>query len=116
MDDITLCHLHELRENSSRSFQPGGSATTQSIFLVRKQDQVYGYINSCPHTGAPLEWMPNQFLSLDGQHIQCALHGARFVIENGLCISGPCVNAALTPVHIKIIDQKIICEKPANQS
>jgi len=105
---ITLCRLDELHENSSRGFQPQGLATIQSIFLVRKNDRVYGYINSCPHTGAPLEWMPDQFLSLDREQIQCALHGARFEIDTGLCVQGPCVNSSLTPITIEIADQQVV--------
>jgi nitrite reductase/ring-hydroxylating ferredoxin subunit len=78
------------------------TGANQEIFIVNKMGRYYGYINSCPHTGAPLEWMPNQFLSLDGEHIQCSLHGARFTIDQGLCIHGPCLGQSLAPVELDI--------------
>ena len=42
-----------------------------------------GYVNSCPHLGSPLDWVPNRFLSADGRHVLCATHGALFRIEDG---------------------------------
>ena len=108
---ITLCAEDELIEGESKGFLPEETTDKQSVFLVRKNGNIYGYINSCPHTGAPLEWMPDQFLSSDGEHLQCALHGARFNITSGQCVSGPCVNQSLTPITTEIIGQQIIWKK-----
>lgn len=77
------------------------------IFVVNKSDQYFGFVNSCPHTGAPLEWMPDQFLSLDGEHIQCSLHGARFTIDRGLCIYGPCQGQSLQSIELDITNGMI---------
>jgi nitrite reductase/ring-hydroxylating ferredoxin subunit len=72
------------------------------VFLVRKGDAVYGYINHCPHTGVNLEWVPNQFLDASGGFIQCATHGALFRIEDGFCLRGPCVGARLRSIELGI--------------
>lgn len=72
------------------------------VFVINKDDQYFGFVNSCPHTGAPLEWMPDQFLSLDGEHIQCSLHGARFTVNRGLCIYGPCLGQSLQSIELDI--------------
>lgn len=69
-------------------------------FVVRYQGQLYAYRNSCPHTGAPLNWVPNQFLNHQGDLIQCALHGALFEISDGRCIHGPCVGASLDKIEL----------------
>jgi nitrite reductase/ring-hydroxylating ferredoxin subunit len=65
--------------------------------LVPREGDVYGYVNRCLHTGAPFNWMPDAFLSLDGAHIQCATHDALFTIADGRCITGPCPGSRLTP-------------------
>ncbi|TNG01698.1 MAG: Rieske (2Fe-2S) protein [Gammaproteobacteria bacterium] len=104
---IELCHVDELEEGSARGFPDVNGNSDHGIFLVKKDGQVYGYINHCPHTGAPLEWMPDQFLSLDGNFIQCSFHGARFEIDTGLCIHGPCVNKTIHSLNLETRDGKI---------
>lgn len=79
-----------------------------SICLVRKNETVYAYINSCPHTGSPLNWTGDQFLTRDGDLIQCALHGALFRIADGLCVWGPCLHQRLTAVPTVIRDGDIL--------
>ncbi len=102
--DGFLCTLDELPEGSARGFERG----ELPLFLVRKAGAVHAYINSCPHIGVPLEWMPDQFLNSSGELIQCATHGALFVIETGLCIAGPCTGDALEPLPISIVNGEIL--------
>jgi nitrite reductase/ring-hydroxylating ferredoxin subunit len=99
---IQLCHIDEIPPDTARGFTTAQTGADQEVFVVCKGDNYYGYINSCPHTGAPLEWMPHQFLSLDGESIQCSLHGARFTIEKGLCIQGPCPGQTLESVQLEV--------------
>jgi nitrite reductase/ring-hydroxylating ferredoxin subunit len=68
------------------------------ILVVRRGKNVYGYLNTCPHTGGPLDWVPDQFLDLTREYIQCATHGALFRIADGVCVYGPCAGDRLTPV------------------
>jgi nitrite reductase/ring-hydroxylating ferredoxin subunit len=89
-----LCQGPELVDDSSRGFDVDG----QQLFAVRRGGQVYVYINRCPHRGVPLEWQPNQFLDPSNSLIQCATHGALFLIEDGECVSGPCAGQALTSI------------------
>lgn len=93
--------LEELREGSCREFTFRSGAAEREAFLVCSGGQVYGYLNACPHTGAPLNWLPNRFLTEAGDFIVCALHGALFRPEDGLCISGPCHGLSLesVPMH-----------------
>jgi nitrite reductase/ring-hydroxylating ferredoxin subunit len=88
---------------------PGSIAATVTIgeedvdvLVVRKGAGIRAYRNRCPHTGAPLDWTPGQFLSADGKHIQCAMHAALFEIEDGSCIEGPCAGDRLEPVPLVI--------------
>lgn len=81
----------------------GFSADGLEGFIVRRGDAVRAYRDSCPHTGAPLAWSPDGFLDVDGELIQCALHGALFLIDTGECVHGPCVGACLQPIAVKLI-------------
>jgi nitrite reductase/ring-hydroxylating ferredoxin subunit len=99
---VFLCALEELSPHASRGFAVETPAGVQDIFVVRDSTHVCAYYNSCPHTGAPLDWVPDQFLSLDGSHIQCATHAARFRIEDGVCIAGPCTGERLSAVPIVV--------------
>ena len=77
------------------------------FFLVRKNNQVYAYRNACPHTGAPLEWVPDQFLDHEGGFVQCALHGALFRVNDGFCVSGPCAGQSLQSLPVRQRDERI---------
>ena len=72
----------------------------QEVFIIRQGEQVHAYYNRCPHTGAPLNWLPDQFLDTSGSYIQCSGHDALFRIDNGLCVFGPCAGQSLTPVEL----------------
>ncbi len=80
---------------------------TVAGFLVRHQGQFFAYRNSCPHTGAPLDWVDHQFLDADGTLIQCAMHDARFLIDSGECVSGPCPGESLGKLKIVVENDKI---------
>jgi nitrite reductase/ring-hydroxylating ferredoxin subunit len=101
-----LCQLDDIPLNASKAFTHPQDPKTE-VFVVRTADGVYGYYNSCPHTGGPLDWMPDQFLSHDKKTIQCATHDAHFKIENGRCVAGPCVGEFLKPVSLEVISGEI---------
>jgi nitrite reductase/ring-hydroxylating ferredoxin subunit len=105
-----LCPLNELRDGASRGFSLPGEAPGQSLelFVVRRGSAVYAYRNRCPHTGAPLDWQPDQFLDEHGELIQCALHGALFAVESGLCLRGPCVGKSLQSLSLRISDDGLV--------
>lgn len=102
----TLCRLHELSDPGAKGFFL--EALQLDGFVVRRGDTIRAYRNSCPHTGAPLEWMPDQFLNLDGTLIQCALHGALFQIHDGRCIAGPCAGQWLQPLRLEIRADEVV--------
>lgn len=94
---ITLCHHSEIEEGRAKGFEVSG----KYLFAVKKDDRVYVYYNYCPHLGTPLEWLEDQFMDPDGIFIQCATHGALFVVEDGKCISGPCRGKSLKTIPHK---------------
>ncbi len=106
--DLILCRLGELAEPGSKGFSLGQGLARREIFLVRHGGEVRAYENSCPHTGGPLDWVPDQFLSHDRKHILCATHGALFRVHDGHCVHGPCVGKSLVPVAIRLEGDDIV--------
>ena len=99
-----LCRLDEIEDGEGRGFTLGEGVDALEVFVIREGERVYGYVNSCPHTGTPLEWNENEFMSEDGGHIMCHTHGALFQIEDGHCIAGPCIGDALRPLPVEVDD------------
>ncbi len=102
MASIDLCALTEIDMPGSRGFSIDSEQGGIQLFVVRSGSDVVAYLNSCPHTGGPLDWVPDQFLNIDNDRIQCATHDALFRIEDGLCIQGPCAGQYLVPVGVEI--------------
>ncbi|MGD8589642.1 MAG: Rieske 2Fe-2S domain-containing protein [Chromatiales bacterium] len=105
---IALCRLQDLPDPGSRGITLDTRYGSLEIFLVRKCNEIYGYINHCPHTGVNLDWVQDQFLDPSGGFIQCATHGALFRIEDGVCLRGPCVGARLRPIELQLEQGKVI--------
>jgi naringenin degradation protein FdeD len=97
-----LCRLDEIPDGAAKGFDLGGDAEPLEIFVVREGSRVYAYRNICPHTGSPLDWQPDDFMSEDGSHIMCHTHGALFEIADGFCIAGPCAGDQLRPVAVEV--------------
>lgn len=99
MASLPLCHLEELPNPGSKELK----IASEACFVVRRGQGLFVYQNRCPHTGAPLNLMPDRFLDYDRQYIQCSTHGALFEIDSGKCVAGPCVGQYLdtVPCHIE---------------
>lgn len=93
-----LCRVDDLEDPGSRGFPALVVGEMSDILVIRRGAHVYGYLNTCPHTGGPLDWVPDQFLDPAREYIQCATHGALFRIADGVCVYGPCAGDRLTPV------------------
>ncbi|MCB1735775.1 MAG: Rieske 2Fe-2S domain-containing protein [Gammaproteobacteria bacterium] len=108
MSSSLLCRLDEFGTGTDTPSAQGFTLENgREIFLVRVADTVFGYENRCPHTGAPLDWVPDQFLDLDKVYIQCATHDARFRIKDGFCVSGPCSGQSLRRLVLEIHEDRI---------
>jgi len=105
-DLITLCHMDDVEEGSSKGFSIGN----KHIFAVKKDGELHVYYNYCPHLGTPLEWQEDQFLDPDGALIQCSTHGALFLIEDGSCIAGPCKGKSLRRINHVIANQHLLVD------
>jgi nitrite reductase/ring-hydroxylating ferredoxin subunit len=102
-----LCRLADLPEGATRGFELARDGAPRRIFLVNWAGVVHGYVNSCPHVGTPLDWLPDRFLSPDDSWIMCATHGALFRPEDGYCIAGPCAGLSLEKLAVEIVAGEI---------
>lgn len=94
---IQAVEVGSLDEMSSRAFEInlGDEGACSGFFVREKGFKLRAYKNSCPHTGAPLNWTPDQFLTTAGLYIQCSIHGAMFKTQDGECFAGPCSGKSL---------------------
>lgn len=112
-DTVDLCAVQDLADPGSRGFDLDlGGSDRQRIFVVRHRGRLAAYRNRCPHTGAPLEWLPDTFLDPDGSFIQCAMHGALFRPEDGYCLRGPCSGQSLTALDVRVRDGRVVIALP----
>ena len=103
---VYICDIEELPEVASKGIKLDESFYP-SHFLVKKKQAIFVYQNRCPHTGAPMEWKPDQYLDHENAFIQCALHGALFKIETGECLRGPCLGKFLKSGEVSVENGRI---------
>jgi nitrite reductase/ring-hydroxylating ferredoxin subunit len=100
-----LCRLEQILDGRPRVFEMPGDGP--DVFVIRKGQTVYAYLNDCPHWNVPLDIVPGRLISRQTGEIQCANHGARFAVETGECRFGPCLGEALTPAPVELRDGEI---------
>ena len=101
MTKYLLTDKLDLANDEAREFSIETAQGEVNLFVVKHQDEIYAYQNKCPHLGIPLNWQPDEFMSMDSEHIQCSTHGALFKPENGHCILGPCSGQKLTSLALE---------------
>ncbi len=99
-----LCRLADIPDRDSRAFTITANGEEREIFAIRLGDEVFAYVNVCPHRQMPLNWKPDVFLAYDKSRILCTMHAATFDIREGHCLTGPCPGQSLEPVPIVIED------------
>ena len=107
MSGQRLCQADEVGEGKGRGFRLGTGTDQTAVFVIRRGGVLRGYVNSCPHIGTPLDWLPDRFFTRDGQHLLCGTHGALFRPQDGLCVRGPCLGHSLQPAPIVVADGEI---------
>ena len=109
-------HVGELSHGESKKFMLRSGEFAFEAMLINYGGDHFAYVNRCPHVGLSLDWVDNQFFTVDGRHLICANHGATFEPASGECIWGPCVGASLHSVPLEIDGQRIFarCPSPEN--
>lgn len=103
--EVRVCAVDEVGEGQARGFSlPRDDGSNIELIVLRRDGRFHAYLNSCPHTGVPLEWTPDQFLDDSGNYLQCFTHGALFQLDDGLCVAGPCAGRSLSRVELDVSD------------
>ncbi len=94
--------MSDLADPGSKGFRFRAETRLFAGFVVRKGDEVMGYVDQCPHAGWPLGAFDDRYLTRGGDHILCSGHGGLFTLD-GLGVSTPCVGDRLTswPVTVR---------------
>jgi nitrite reductase/ring-hydroxylating ferredoxin subunit len=105
---VTLGPLDAVADGAARNFVLEMRAGRFHGFAIRRGDTVTGYVDRCPHMGPPLAQELDGYLTPDGAMIACSWHGALFRIDDGQCVGGPCIGAALIPWPLAVRDGMIV--------
>ncbi len=97
-----LCRVDEVADPGAKGVMLGRGEGGKNVVVVKKEGQIYGYVNLCPHWGTPLEIVPGNFLTRDKKFLFCATHGAKFRMDDGYCVDGPCEGDSMRKVELQI--------------
>jgi len=104
-----ICTLSDLEDGIGTEFVFGVGKKPFRMFIIRKGEAVWGYVNACAHFGVPLNpGKGHTFLTKDGSNILCQVHYAKYAIEDGSCVSGECDGDSLQAVPLIIADDDVI--------
>src|SRR5918995_4803791 len=102
----------ELAHGESKKFMLRSGEFSFEAMLVNYGGNHFGYVNRCPHVGLSLDWIDNQFFTVDGRYLICANHGATFEPASGECLWGPCAGASLRSLPLEIEGRGIFARCP----
>ena len=103
-----LCRLDDLPSPGAKGFEFTSGDMPFRGFVVRRGDELFGYLDVCPHSGWPLAVNDARRLTKDGQFLLCTGHGALFRIEDGRCVAGPCEARMLEPWPVAVRDGDVV--------
>lgn len=99
---VALCPLEDIGDGAARGFVLQLRAGRFHGFVVRRGEEVRGYVDRCPHAGLILARVLDDYLTADRSLIACSWHGALFRVEDGACVGGPCAGSRLTPWPVRV--------------
>ncbi|NBB93060.1 MAG: Rieske 2Fe-2S domain-containing protein [Gammaproteobacteria bacterium] len=108
-----LCPADDLEEGRYREFQLEQDGEPVWLIVTRREGRARAWFNLCPHQGRPLNFAPDRFLTDEADRLVCAHHGAVFDPSSGVCVAGPCKNAALREIIVEESQGRILASVPA---
>lgn len=108
---FVICSAKSIERGGAKAFslsrinEETGEGRPFSVVVVRTHANDYlGYVNFCPHQGIWLNFGAGEFFTPDRAFLKCGRHGARFEIDTGLCLEGPCEGKSLEPIKLAVVD------------
>ncbi|MFM7632808.1 MAG: Rieske 2Fe-2S domain-containing protein [Betaproteobacteria bacterium] len=105
-DGTPLCRIDDIPDQNGREVCFGAGKENFKVLLLRQGEQVWTYVNFCPHFSLPLNYEPQTFVTLDGL-IMCAHHTAFFNFNDGRCVDGPCIGDGLVALPSYVQDDLV---------
>lgn len=99
-----LATVEQIEDGGFHEVEAMLDGDAESLILHRDGDVVRAWLNVCPHAGRRLDWAPGRFLKSKAGELVCAVHGATFELQGGLCVAGPCRGDSLRAVAVEIVD------------
>ena len=100
MGATQLCRFSEVPDGGARVVDE--ACIGRPVIVVRRGEQVWAYVNRCPHFSVPLDFVPGNVSCYRSQVLMCAHHSALFRFDDGVCIDGPCSGAGLEAVAVEV--------------
>jgi nitrite reductase/ring-hydroxylating ferredoxin subunit len=110
---VFACSLDELSHGTVRVVRLTPDALgrpREALIVIDASQTPRAYLNLCRHLPVPLS-VSRQ--SLKDGHLQCLTHGARYRLEDGLCVIGPCRGQALLSLELELIDRDLFVYEPS---
>jgi nitrite reductase/ring-hydroxylating ferredoxin subunit len=104
--------LEDISDGDAKEYVFGRGTTVFSMFVVRRGEKVYGYLNLCPHYSSPLNYRAGEFLNEDKSLIRCTSHFSEFRIEDGYGVKGAAERCWLDPVPVSVKNGMIVIQEP----
>ncbi len=81
----------------------------RDAFALRWRGRLVAYVNTCRHQSRPLDFGDGRVLDPAAGELVCVHHGARYAIESGECVDGPCRGAFLTALALERRGDELWC-------
>lgn len=108
-----ICSVSELIEKGlAIRFQVELDGKRKPAFILKYGSQYFAYLNECAHIPVEMDWQPGDFLDIDKTTILCAMHGAAYLPDTGLCVRGPCKGARLKKIPIYEQEMQLVTDLP----
>jgi len=104
-----ICRVRSTSPTSSLALELARLRTSRnfSFGVFNIGGSFHAIKNVCPHAGRRLDWAPGKFLVTKDGLLVCAVHGATFELESGVCVAGPCRGEVLRAVAIEVRERKV---------
>jgi nitrite reductase/ring-hydroxylating ferredoxin subunit len=100
--------LDGIQEGEGKEFAFGEGKRAFRMLVVRRDREIWGYMNICPHFQLPVNHVSDDFMTADKSMILCKNHTAIFRVEDGFCVDGPCRGDSLIPVPVEVVRDEIV--------
>lgn len=103
--------LSSLRAGQVRAIRlaPTADGLRREVLVLRDAGGVvHAYRNLCKHLPILLDAGAREYSTPDGTQLLCQTHGARYRLDDGLCVHGPCEGEALDRVSLLIEGDRLV--------